>query len=63
MNWKTGDIVQLNSGGPKMTVLNVGDFGFGSGVEVVCAWMSSDSKLLEHTFPPEALKTASKNVE
>jgi len=60
--FKIGDVVQLASGGPKMTVTDVGNDGFGKPT-VWCAWFVStkDGGLKEEnsTFPPAALKTVS----
>lgn len=47
---KIGDIVQLNSGGAKMTVLDVTRSG-----SVICAWQTPTESHVE-TFPAEALK-------
>lgn len=49
-----GDVLRLKSGGPKMTVTNVGDGPLGSFVE--CAWFDQAGKKCEDTFPPEALE-------
>lgn len=37
---KKGDEVKLKSGGPVMTVRDVGDYSFGAGIEdgVLCVW-------------------------
>jgi uncharacterized protein YodC (DUF2158 family) len=51
--WKVGDVVQLKSGGPIMTVVNVGDYPSGPGVN--CAWFDN-KKHSAHVFPPDALK-------
>jgi uncharacterized protein YodC (DUF2158 family) len=50
--FKDGDIVQLKSGGPKMTVIE----GFiGTSGWVRCAWFAA-SKHETAAFPPESLK-------
>lgn len=51
--WKVGDVVQLKSGGPIMTVISVGDFLSVSGAN--CAWFDG-KKQFEHVFPPDALE-------
>jgi uncharacterized protein YodC (DUF2158 family) len=51
--FKVGDVVQLNSGGPKMTVANVQTDG-----NVRCAWFSPDGKLENAVFPPDGLHPA-----
>lgn len=50
--FKTGDIVQLKSGGPKMTVTEVKDF-MGE-LHVYCTWFAG-AKNEHNSFPPDAL--------
>ena len=53
MQFKVGDVVQLKSGGPHMTVVTVGNDGH---IHVV--WFNQDSSKFDvsrHHFPPEAL--------
>jgi uncharacterized protein YodC (DUF2158 family) len=47
-----GDLVELKSGGPKMTVTRVDDLGIRTIVR--CTWFA-DSKKEQGEFPPEAL--------
>lgn len=55
MEFKVGDLVQLKSGGPIMTVA-----GAQEGGRVRCSWWSDkDQKFDEGYFPPATLKTAS----
>jgi uncharacterized protein YodC (DUF2158 family) len=55
-NFKAGDIVQLKSGGPKMTVTQAGEDSTGA-LTVWCSWF--EGKMQKGgTFPPEALKRA-----
>jgi uncharacterized protein YodC (DUF2158 family) len=51
---KLGDVVQLKSGGPKMTATEVGNDGLGTPT-VWCVWFEGN-KRIEGTFPPAALK-------
>ncbi len=44
MDFKPGDTVQLNSGGPLMTVMAV------SGAEVQCQWFDAKKVLQKETF-------------
>ena len=57
-----GDVVMLKSGGPKMTVQNIGEAKPGPmGVMkwVSCIWISTDhSTVCEHTFNEIVLKKA-----
>lgn len=56
MPYAIGDVVQLKSYGPIMTVVRVGDFpqqGLKPGI--LCAWFDG-AKKYEDVFPPEALK-------
>lgn len=51
-----GDVVQLKSGGPLMTVHGVGDYstsGFNPGV--LCVWFDANKKV-EAVFHPSALE-------
>jgi uncharacterized protein YodC (DUF2158 family) len=53
--WKVGDIVQLKSGGPVMTVTSIrNDIG-----QVACNWFLRD-EAKNGWFPPEALEAAKK---
>jgi len=56
MSFQKGDVVQLKSGGPKMTVTKIGVHM--EEQMVWCTWFE-DTKVTEETFPPEALKPAS----
>lgn len=54
MDFQVGDVVELKSGGPKMTVRMVGNNGL-----IYCVWFNIDggsAHHAEHHFPPEALK-------
>ncbi len=55
MEFKKGDVVQLKSGSPKMTVEDSGDFGFGRGYSVKYTWFDG-SKKVENLFDPMTLK-------
>jgi uncharacterized protein YodC (DUF2158 family) len=54
--FKTGDIVQLKSGGPNMTVKDVGDATFGK-PEYICQWFGG-RKLEQGIFPQDSLELA-----
>jgi uncharacterized protein YodC (DUF2158 family) len=58
--FKAGDVVQLPSGGPAMTVL--GDSKDHPG-QVVCAWFLDDGSCQLQHFPADALRTASSHAE
>ncbi len=49
-NWQRGDVVQLKSGGPHMTVQEIDDDG-----DVECQWFV-DKDLKFGVFPPESLQ-------
>ena len=49
-NFEIGDVVQLRSGGPKLTVRSVISDG-----DIVCQWFETDV-VHEGNFPNEALK-------
>lgn len=54
--FQVGDIVQLKSGGPKMTVEFVGGSAFGGGTIVQCKWFDEKNKLMTSDFQPGSLK-------
>ncbi len=53
-----GDVVVLNSGGPRMVVKDF--FGrledAGDTRVVICAWIAADGRTMEHTFPLVCVK-------
>ena len=53
MPFKVGDTVQLKSGGPRMTVVNIGTHGGKPGVQ--CNWFEK-TEVKGEVFPLEALK-------
>lgn len=52
--FKSGDCVELKSGGPTMTVKGVGNYSYQENV-VLCVWFDGMKKK-EDTFVPESLK-------
>jgi len=55
---KKGDVVQLKSGGPKMTVQDVGDYGpIGPENGVMCVWFDK-TKQQSSVFGAETLEKA-----
>lgn len=54
---KAGDVVVLKSGGPKMTVSEVGSYGMTKGIEkgAKCTWFDKTT-LKEEVFHLEAIK-------
>lgn len=54
---KAGDIVRLKSGGPKMTVTQVGESAMVREPTVWCVWFVG-AKKFEDTFSPDVLETA-----
>lgn len=51
MSFKIGDVVQLKSGGSKMTVLETNDAGM-----VMCTWLDSNGLAQEKAFNHELLR-------
>jgi uncharacterized protein YodC (DUF2158 family) len=51
---KAGDVVQLKSGGPKMTVAAASD-NYGT-PKVSCVWFDDSKKKLSDSFPPATLE-------
>jgi uncharacterized protein YodC (DUF2158 family) len=57
--FKPGDVVELKSGGPKMTVAKIGPVGLGGSKLVVwCEWFDGNKKNKDH-FTPESLQISS----
>jgi uncharacterized protein YodC (DUF2158 family) len=52
--FKAGDVVQLKSGGPEMTVTDVGIEEFSKKMMVWCMWFEK-TKQLSGSFPVEAV--------
>lgn len=53
---KIGDVVILKSGGPPMTVHNIGDYtNYGLNPGVLCVWFV-DAKKVEDVFHPDTLE-------
>jgi uncharacterized protein YodC (DUF2158 family) len=55
--FKAGDVVVLNSGGPKMTVSEVGTHPINNKPRVWCEWFDG-SKKIDDDFAPESLQLA-----
>lgn len=53
-NFKEGDVVQLKSGGPRMTIIEL----YNDNTYAYCTWYDSDTNVLHemHPFPTLALK-------
>jgi uncharacterized protein YodC (DUF2158 family) len=57
--FKPGDVVELKSGGPKMTVAKIGPVAMGSSkLEVWCEWFDGSKKTKDH-FMPASLQISS----
>jgi uncharacterized protein YodC (DUF2158 family) len=54
---KAGDVVQLKSGGPKMTVSQTGNLAMTKKPAVWCDWFEGTKKI-SSTFAPETLIVA-----
>lgn len=59
MAYRIGQIVQLRSGGPEMTVAF--EDHSGKGLVYKCAWFTADGLLQEGFFPEGALKAISED--
>ena len=55
--FNVGEVVQLKSGGPLMTIQAIGDYSLSKGLNpgVLCVWFD-DKKKVEDVFHPEALE-------
>ncbi|RKJ98878.1 DUF2158 domain-containing protein [Alicycliphilus denitrificans] len=56
-SFQPGDVVQLKSGGPEMTIADIGDYsGYDSGEQSAnCIWFDN-KKQNSHVFPLHTLK-------
>lgn len=53
---QAGDVVVLKSGGPKMTIVEIGDFGpLGPNPGVKCEWFDEKKNHQEKVFAPTSL--------
>jgi uncharacterized protein YodC (DUF2158 family) len=54
--FKIGDVVELKSGSPKMTVHDIGDFSISGGPNpgILCVWFTAGKE--ESVFHPDALQ-------
>lgn len=56
-DFQPGDVVVLKSGGPKMTVVEIGDFGpLGPNPGVKCEWFDEKKSHQERVFVPTGLE-------
>ena len=64
MFFQVGDVVQLNSGGPEMTVSFVGEkkFSHGNVLVVQCKWFEGN-KFTNDVFLPEVLRKVKNQPE
>ena len=63
MEFKPGDLVRLKSGGPLMTVEQVGERAMTGGEAVWCVWfevVGNKQVPKRETFPPAVLEPSSK---
>jgi uncharacterized protein YodC (DUF2158 family) len=58
--FKAGDVVQLKSGGPVMTVNKTGNKSMGGPFTVWCSWFEGEKKMNDD-FPPESLKLSDRH--
>lgn len=61
MNFNIGDTVRLKSGGPLMTVEQIGRRAYSEDEAVWCIWFEQDGhrQLVQRdTFPPQSLEKA-----
>jgi uncharacterized protein YodC (DUF2158 family) len=56
VEFKEGDVVQLKSGGPKMTIKDIGDYSMGTGIlSAKCVWFDG-KKQCTSVFPLHTLE-------
>lgn len=56
--WNLGDLVELKSGGPVMTVDAIQLYESGAKARIHCTWFTSSHEWQKAEFCPEALKKA-----
>lgn len=55
----TGDVVRLKSGGPKMTVKEIGRYGYDETKSAACQWFKTDKapwEVASEVFPLTSLE-------
>jgi len=57
--FNSGDTVRLKSGGPKMTVVDYGQYGYSDEKSYKCKWFDEKNKLVEATFTEAELDATS----
>jgi uncharacterized protein YodC (DUF2158 family) len=62
-SFKVGDVVQLKSGGPKMTVVLVGGGSDSQHRLIECRWFTSEMRPERAAFPEEALALPLAGIE
>lgn len=55
MELKVGDVVMLKSGGPQMTIVEIGKYNYSDSVQAKCVWFERTKKT-EEVFVLESLK-------
>jgi uncharacterized protein YodC (DUF2158 family) len=51
-----GAVVRLKSGGPKMTVIDYGVYGYGGSESYKCTWFDDKNKRITETFTEAELE-------
>jgi uncharacterized protein YodC (DUF2158 family) len=59
--FSVGDIVQLKGGGPQMTVVGIGKYGWDTQDQMLCKWFKNQGELADELFPPEAVVLVTEN--
>lgn len=59
--FESGNVVRLKSGGPKMTIVKYGQYGYGDEQSYLCKWFDDKHKLIESTFTEAELESGSPN--
>lgn len=55
-NFQVGDVVRLNSGGPLMTITDMGTPIIGSDIQAFCTWFRSENETVCKPFPFGAIR-------
>jgi uncharacterized protein YodC (DUF2158 family) len=62
-SFSIGQIVQLNSGGPIMTIVSIENPANNIEKDVSCMWFGEDGSLMRDSFPHDSLKKVDVVIE
>lgn len=57
-----GDVVTLQSGGPRMTVMYAGPVGFAAGHWLICQWFDEQGELRQDMFAQDMVQIQPRSI-